>query len=378
MKRLIKLASPLLAVAVPLLAGAAQAGTATRTLFGTGADGVRVDAITLANKGGMRVTILTRGGAITDIQMPDRAGRFDNVTITQPDFAAWNRGGAFNTIVGRFANRIGGGGFNLDGTFYKLPANPETGVTIHGGRGGWSSKIWSASEFETATSSGVTMALTSPDGDNGFPGQVATTVRYTLGDDNVLRLDFSATTDKPTVVNLTNHLYFALGSGSVDGQMLELASSHYTPTDARQIPTGEIADVAGTPFDFREPRQIGAALRTAHPQMQLARGIDHNFVIDGSPGTLRLAARLHDPASGRRVEVRTTEPGMQIYTANGMNGTQLAAGGRALRQGDAIAFETQHYPDSPNKPEFPSTVLRPGETLRSTTEFRFSTDAGAK
>ena len=361
-----------------LIAAPSLAPTASMTPFGTNAQGETVDAITLANKAGMKVAILTRGGALAEVSVPDRQGRLANMVLTRPDFAAWDRGGSFNTLIGRFANRISGGGFSIDGERFALPANPETGITSHGGQsqsgGGWGTKLWAPRLFHSDKGAGVELQLESPDGDNGFPGTVRISATYTLTDAGELRLDWRATTTRPTHINVTSHAYFTLaghGGGTVDSLALRLFASHYTPVDARMIPTGEIAPVAGTPFDFQEGRPIGPALRSNHPQILLARGLDHNLVIDGTAGTLRPAAELIDPASGRRLLVSTTEPGLQVYTANAFNGSQPAGDGLLLRQGDGIALETQHYPDSPNQPSFPSTLLRPGEVFTSTTVYAF-------
>ncbi|WP_243442612.1 aldose epimerase family protein [Sandarakinorhabdus sp. AAP62] len=357
-----------------LMAAPAFAATASIAPFGTNAKGETVEAITLANKAGIKVVILTRGGALAEVSVPDRQGRLANVVLTRPDFVAWDRGGSFNTLIGRFANRIAGGGFSIDGQRFALPANPETGITIHGGQGGWGTRLWKPRLIPSGSTAGVELSLDSPDGDNGFPGAVKVTATYTLNDAGELRLDWRATTTKPTHINVTNHAYFTLaghGGAPVDSQSLRLFASRYTPVDARMIPTGEIAPVAGTPFDFRKPQPIGPALRSNHPQILLARGIDHNLVIDGAAGTLRAAAELVDSVSGRRLLVSTTEPGMQVYTANNFNGSQPASNGLLLRQGDGIAFETQHFPDSPNQPSFPSTLLRPGEVFTSTTVYAF-------
>jgi aldose 1-epimerase len=370
-------ASALLVAA--LIAAPGLAATAQTAEFGTSAAGQVVHLITLRNDNGMSVRFSTRGGTITEILAPDRSGTFTNVVLGKADFAAWDRGGSFNSVVGRFANRIAGGGFTLDGTFYKLPANATTNIAIHGGPNGLANRLWTAKTFEQPGRSGAVLRYVSPDGDNGYPGELGVTMTYTLTNDNVLRLDYEAVTSKPTIINLTNHSYFAIGgydSGPVYDQVMQVFAESYTPTDDKQIPTGEIAPVAGTPFDFRTPKRVGEALYSTHPQMLLARGLDHNFVLSGSAGgKLAVAARLLDPRSGRQMEVRTTEPGVQIYTANNFNGSQLGANGRTLRQSDGIAFETQHFPDSPNKPNFPNVVLRPGESFRSTTEYAFSTDA---
>ncbi len=360
-----------------LLASPVYAGTAQTSVFGTSQAGETVRLVTLTNRAGHIVRFSARGGTITEILAPDRAGKLANIVLGKPDFAAWEKAGSFNSVVGRYANRIAGGGFTLDGTFHKLPSNPTTGVAIHGGPGGLASKLWDVETFETATTAGAIMRFTSPDGDNGYPGTLKLTMTYTLTDAGALRIDYGATTDKPTIINLTNHSYFNLGgaaSGPVYGHVMQVVARRYTPTDEKQIPTGELAPVAGTPFDFARPATLGSALYAVHPQLQLAKGIDHNFVLDAAPGVLATAVRLHDPASGRQMEVRTTEPGVQIYTGNNLSGAQIGAGGRVLRQSDGVAFETQHFPDSPNQPNFPSTVLRPGETFQSATEFVFSTD----
>lgn len=357
---------------------ALAAPSASKALFGTARDGAQVDLITLRNDRGMVVQISSRGGAITRIDVPDRDGKPGNVVLAAADFEGWERMGGFNAITGRYANRIGGGGFTLDGTFHKLPVNPKTGVILHGGAPGFAGQIFRTETFMREGRAAARFTLVSPDGDNGFPGELTLKVVYSLGNDDVLRLDYEATTTKATVVNLTNHAYFTLGthaSGPIYDQVMQVFASRWTPTDDNQVPTGEIARVDGTPFDFRKPTILRDRIYSNHPQMLLAKGIDHNFVLDGESGKApRLAVRLTDPGSGRQLEVRTTEPAVQIYSSNNMFGTIVDADGRAMRQSDAIAFETEHFPDSPNKPQFPSTVLRPGETYRQTTEFAFSTD----
>ncbi len=363
-------------------AGSALAApSATKALFGTAKDGAQVDLVTLRNDHGMVVQISSRGGTITRIDVPDRTGTLGNVVLGAADFAGWERMGGFNSITGRYANRIGSGGFTLDGTFYKLPANPKTGVILHGGFPGFASRLFATETFVREGRAAARFTLVSPDGDNGFPGELTLKVTYSLGNDDMLRLDYEATTTKATVVNLTNHAYFTLGthaSGPIYDQIMQVFASRWTPTDENQVPTGEIAPVDDTPFDFREPVRLRERIYSNHPQMLLAKGLDHNFVLDGASGKApRLAARLTDPGSGRQLEVRTTEPAVQIYSSNNMFGSSLDGDGRAMRQSDAIAFETEHFPDSPNKPGFPSTVLRPGETFRSTTEFAFSTDRKA-
>ncbi len=361
-----------------LAAPAFAAPSADLALFGTATDGTRVDLVTLRNDSGMIVRVSTRGGTITEISVPDREGAFGNVVLGVTGFEAWERLIGFNAITGRYANRIGNGGFTLDGTFYKLPGNAKTGVTLHGGFPGLASKVFKAEPFAKDGRAGVVLSHVSPDGDNGFPGELTLKVTYSIGADNALRLDYEATTSKPTVLNLTNHAYFTLGthaSGPVYDHVLQVFASQWTPTDENQVPTGEIASVEGTPFDFRKARPMLDAIYSTHPQIVLAKGLDHNFVLDGASGAApRVAVRLTDPKSGRQLEVRTTEPAVQLYSTNGIGGTIDAGDGRTIRQSDALAIETEHFPDSPNKPDFPSTVLRPGETYRSTTEFAFSTD----
>ena len=353
------------------------APTATKVIFGTAKDGAQVDLVTLRNDNGMIVKFSTRGGSITEIDVPDRNGRMGNVILGVKGFDAWEKLGGFNAITGRYANRIGNSGFTLDGNFYKL-TNNKTGVILHGGFPGLSSKIFAAETFVKDGRAGATLSVVSPDGENGFPGELTLHISYSLGNDNVLRLEYQATTTKPTVINLTNHAYFTLGThaeGPVYDQLLQVFASKWTPTDANQVPTGEIVPVAGTPFDFRKPRPLLATIYSSDPQVVLAKGLDHNFVIDGTPGGApRLALRLTDPKSGRQLEVRTSEPGVQLYSTNNVGGTTDSGDGMTIRQTDALAIETEHFPDSPNKPNFPSTVLRPGETFHSVTEFAFSTD----
>jgi aldose 1-epimerase len=368
---------PAAALLVLAAASASAAPSAKTEQFGTAADGQVVQLITLHNDHGMTVRFSTRGGTIVAIETPDRAGKIANVVLGRPDFAAWEKSASFNSVIGRYANRIDKGGFTLDGTFYKLEANPATKVVLHGGSQGFGSRLWKAETFEKPDGAGAVLTYVSADGESGFPGEMRVRMTYTLTQNNVFRLDYEATTTKPTVVNLTNHTYFNIGgydSGPVNEQLLQVFAGNFTPTDERLVPTGEIRSVAGTPLDFRRPTRIGDRLYSTDPQILIARGLDHNFVLDKGTGPLTTAVRLRDPRSGRQLEVRTTEPGVQVYSANGFNGGMLGAGNRTLRQSDGIAFETEHFPDSPNHPNFPSTVLRPGQTFHSTSEWAFSTD----
>jgi aldose 1-epimerase len=340
-----------------------------RIFYGAKQDGQAVHATTLTNANGLAATILDMGGTITAIQVPGRDGHSRNVVLGLKDLAAYEASGWWNCLIGRYANRLRNG-FFLDGRHYPLTQNPN-GVTLHGGREtSWGRRVW---ETVSADDTALTLRLVSADGDQGFPGALTVTVIYTLTDDNALQLDYQAVTTAPTPVNLTNHVYFNLaGEGPVTRQLLTLNADHVTPTDGLQIPTGQIAPVAGTAFDFRKPKPIGADVDSTEPQMALARGYDHNFVLNKTKiGAPELAARMEDPESGRILEVLTTEPGMQVYSTNNVNGSQVNAAGLVIQPRDGLALETQHFPDSPNKPGFPSTILRPGETFRSTTLFRF-------
>ena len=346
--------------------------------FGRTADGREVEEYTLKNAAGMEVRFITFGGIIRSVRVPDRQGRFANVALGFENLAKYEAEHPyFGAITGRYANRIGGGKFNLDGVDYQLFKN-DGGNSLHGGEFGFDKRLWAASESDGA----VELTYLSPNGEEGFPGNLDVTVRYGLDGDNGLLIDYAAETDAPTMVNLTNHSYFNLlgeGEGTICDHVLTLNADQYTPTDGMQIPTGEIAPVAGTPFDFRRAKTIGSGQRSAHSQIIAAKGYDHNFVLnrDGlAEGELVLAAQVYEPRSGRVMEVWTTEPGLQFYAGNFLDATLVGASGRLYRQSDGFALETQHFPDSPNKPHFPSTVLRPGERFESTTVYRFSTDAG--
>ncbi|MGH3392889.1 MAG: aldose epimerase family protein, partial [Actinomadura sp.] len=328
---------------------------------------------TLDNGRGLRVRILTYGGVVQTIEVPDRDGRPGNVVLgcaSLADYLTMSR--YFGAIVGRYANRIAGGRLRLDGKEYRLPRN-DGDNSLHGGERGFDRRVW---DVTAAGARELTLAYVSADGEEGYPGTLETAVTYTVADDDALRIDYHATTDRPTVVNLTNHSYFNLageGSGQVYDHVLTLNAGAYTPTGPGQIPTGELASVAGTPFDFTSPHPIGVRIRDPHPQLLAGLGYDHNFVLDQpARGALGLAARVEDPRSGRMLEVLTTEPGVQFYSGNVLDGSSVGSGGGTYRQGDGLCLETQHFPDSPNQPDFPSTVLRPGEEYTSTTVYRFS------
>jgi aldose 1-epimerase len=341
-----------------------------RTFYGSKRDGTPVHAFTLSNARGMTATVLDMGGTITAIHPQPQS---PSMVLGLKDADAYEASGWWNCLIGRYANRIRGG-FTLDGKQYALAQN-EFGVTLHGGRGqSWGARIL---EVVSADDAALCLRLLSPGGDQGFPGNLTVTVTYTLTPDSELRLDYEAVTDAPTPVNLTNHTYFNLaGQGAVTEQLLQLNADYVTPTDEKQIPTGEIVRVDGTAFDFRKSTAIGARVDSAEPQMALARGYDHNVVLNKSADLasagLEWAARMTDPASGRKMELLTTEPGMQVYSTNNVNGSQVNAAGAVIKPRAALALETQHFPDSPNKAAFPATILRPGETFRSTTMMRFS------
>ena len=357
--------------------GALAAPQVSSADYGVTTEGKAVHVYTLTNSHGVSARILDYGGIIAELNAPDRHGKVKNVVLGLAGLKGYETTGALNSLIGRYANRIKGG-FTIDGHHYNLPANAK-GITLHSGQPFYGAMIWEGQTVREADRAGVTLSHVSPDGEQGFPGEMHIKVTYTLNEANDLRLDYESTTDKPTVVTLTNHVYFNLagnGSGDVYGQKLQVMADQYTPTDADLVPTGELASVAGTALDFRQLTPIGARIRSNEQLMLHARGYDHNFVLRKPAGdSLPLAVRMYDPASGRLLEVRTTEPGIQVYSANHMDGAVVSAAGTTIRQGDGLALETEHFPDSPNKPGFPSTLLRPGETLRSTTVFHVTTDA---
>lgn len=350
----------------------------TKNSYGTTSDGVVVDEYTLTNANGMEVKIITYGGIITSVRVPDRGGNWANVALGFDSLADYEtlNGPYFGAITGRYANRIAGAKFTVDGTEYALATNNGPN-SLHGGLKGFDKVVWTGAEVASADGVAVELSYLSPDGEEGYPGNLQTTVVYTLTNDNEIRIDYSATTDKATVVNLTNHSYFNLageGAGTIYDHILTIAADRYTPVDATLIPTGELASVADTPFDFRVPKTIGPGQRSSHEQVVLGRGFDHNWVLnrpDFEDTSLMLAAQVYEPESGRVMEVWTTEPGIQFYAGNFLDGTLIGSGGHLYRQSDGLALETQHFPDSPNQPDFPSTSLAPGDTYQTTTIYKF-------
>lgn len=328
---------------------------------------------TLKNKAGMEARISNYGGTLISLRVPDRAGKLDDVVIgfdTPEEYITKKEHPYFGALVGRYGNRIGKAQFSLDGKTYKLAANNGAN-SLHGGLVGFDKRFWVARQNGNT----VTLDLMSADMDQGFPGELRVHVVYTLAENNSLRIDYSATTTKTTVLNLTNHTYFNLGGSPVKhvmGHILKLNASKFTPVDAGLIPTGEIKDVAGTPFDFLKPTPIGSRIEQNDEQIRLGGGYDHNFVFDkGITATPQSVAEVFDPSTGRVLTVSTTEPGVQFYTGNFLDGSIVGKGGHKVEKRHAFCLETQHFPDSPNRPSFPSTVLRPGGTYKSSTVFQF-------
>ncbi|MFC7910720.1 aldose epimerase family protein [Streptomyces nigra] len=351
------------------------AAAPVRSLFGVLPDGTKVHSWSLAN-GGTRMKVLSYGGVVQSLEVPDRRGRLANVSLgfrSLDDYVASSP--YFGALIGRYGNRIGKGRFILDGRTYQVDVNDGEN-SLHGGAQGFDKRVWDVEPFTKGADVGLHLHLTSRDGEMGYPGTLRVKVTYTLTRYGDWRIDYAATTDKPTVVNLTSHVYWNLageGSGSIEGHRLKIDGSRYTPVDAGLIPTGEQARVAGTPFDFRRAKTVGEDLREAHQQLLYGQGFDHNWVLDkGISPRPEWAATLQDPSSGRTLRIATTEPGLQFYSGNFLDGTLVGTGGRVYRQGDGLCLETQHFPDSPNRPSFPSTVLRPGQTYRSTTVHSFT------
>jgi aldose 1-epimerase len=345
-----------------------------KAVFGTTPDGQAVEVYTLTNPQGMEVRAITYGGIITSLRVPDRNGEFDDIALGFDNLEGYLKNPPFfGAIIGRYGNRIAKGQFTLDGKTYDLAINNPPNH-LHGGVKGFDKVVWKAESFKKDDAVGIVFTHTSQDGDEGYPGTLSLRVTYTLTAGNELEVDYEATTDRATPVNLTQHTYFNLageGSGDVLNHQLTIHGSRYTPVDSTLIPTGELAPVEGTPLDFRTPTAIGARINDTHQQIRYGNGYDHNFVIDRSSEGLVPAARVVEPTSGRVLEVSTTEPGMQFYTGNFLNGL-TGKSGHVYAQRTGFCLETQHFPDSPNKPEFPSTIVRPGETHRSKTVFAFS------
>ncbi|MGD0668132.1 MAG: aldose epimerase family protein [Bryobacteraceae bacterium] len=346
-----------------------------KQLYGKMPDGTPVDLYLLTNANGMEARLITYGGAVVSLTAPDRHGALADVVLGMDTLDGYRTQTAFfGALIGRYGNRIGGAKFTLEGKTYHLPANDGPN-TLHGGPLGFDKRVWQAREVPSAEGPAVEFTYVSKDGEEGFPGTLTAKVVYTLTNKNELKIDYTATTDKPTVVNLTNHSYFNLkgaGEGDVLGHDVTIYASRFTPVDATLIPTGELRAVKGTPFDFTKSTAIGARIDSDDQQIKIAGGYDHNWVLDKAGAGLSKAAEVYEPKTGRVLEVWTTEPAMQFYTGNFLDGTIHGKGGKVYPRRGAFCMETQHYPDSPNHPAFPSTELKPGATYHTTTIYSFS------
>ncbi|MDR3703570.1 MAG: galactose mutarotase [Candidatus Sulfopaludibacter sp.] len=344
--------------------------------YGKMPDGTAIDLYTLTNTSGMQAGIITYGGAVVSLTAPDKSGKFGDVVLGMDTLDGYRQEpNYFGALIGRYGNRIGHATFKLEGKTYTLPKNDHDN-TLHGGTQGFDKRVWKARELGTAFGPAVELTFVSKDGEEGFPGTLTAKVVYTLTDANELKIEYSATTDKPTVLNLTNHSYFNLAGAGVGNNLehrVTILADHFTPVDEGLIPTGEIKPVKGTPFDFTKPTAIGARINQDDPQLKFGKGYDHNWVLNKRNGVMGKAAEVYEPTSGRVMEVLTTEPGLQFYTGNFLDGSVKGKGGVAYPFRAAFCMETQHYPDSPNQPKFPSTELKPGQTYHTTTIYKFST-----
>ena len=342
--------------------------------YGKMPDGTEVEVYTLTNAAGMQARIITYGGAVASLTAPDKSGKYADIVLGMDSVDGYRQqANYFGALIGRYGNRIGHASFTLEGKQYTLPKNDHDN-TLHGGTQGFDKRVWKAHEMNTAAGPAVELTYISKDGEEGFPGTLSAKVVYTLTDANELKIEYTATTDKPTVVNLTNHSYFNLAGpgGDVLQHQVTILADRFTPVDAGLIPTGELKAVKGTPFDFTKATAIGARINQDDPQLKFGNGYDHNWVLNKRAGALGKAAEVYEPKSGRVMEVTTTEPGLQFYTGNFLDGKVKGKGGIAYPFRGAFCMETQHYPDSPNKPAFPTTELKPGQTYHTTTVYKFS------
>jgi aldose 1-epimerase len=348
----------------------AKHATVEKSSFGKLSDGTEIEQYTLTNAKGAVAKVITYGATLSELWIPDKAGKNADVVLGFDNLASYaGEHPFFGATVGRYGNRIAKGKFSLDGKEYSLFLNNGPN-SLHGGKVGFNRKVWKAEPVRVTHGSGVKFTYVSMDGEEGYPGTLTVHVTYELDDDNSLKISYHASTDKPTVVNLTNHSYFNLsgaGSGDILKEVLQLDADHYTPVDDTLIPTGELKSVEGTPFDFRKPAAIGAR----NSQIPGIAGYDHNFVLNGASGKVRKIGELSDPVSGRQMEIFTSEPGVQLYVSLGLDGSIKGIGG-AYQKFGALCLETQHFPDSPNHPQFPSTLVRPGEDLQTETIYKFS------
>jgi aldose 1-epimerase len=352
-----------------------QKTNVTREPFGTTKDGKQVELFTLKNKNGMEAKITNYGGIVVSLLVPDRNGKLGDVVLGYDKLDQYIADNPyFGALIGRVGNRIGNARFTLDGVEYKLPANDGIN-TLHGGRKGFDKVIWDATEVQAKDGAALKLKYVSPDGEEGFPGTLIAEVVYTVTDANELKIAYSAMTDKPTVVNLTHHSYFNL-AGADDGLILDhvltIDADKFTPVDSNLIPTGELKSVEGTPMDFRKPTRIGERIGADDEQLKRGRGYDHNWVLNKSTNDLTRVARVEEPVTGRVMEVLTTEPGLQFYSGNFLTGKQVGKNNHPYAYRSGFCLETQHFPDSPNKPEFPTVVLDPGKKYTTTTVYKFS------
>jgi aldose 1-epimerase len=370
------LLSVLLLTALSCKKSTTTGGTMSKESFGAAPDGTPVYLYTLKNSHGMEAKIITFGGIVVSLKVPDRNGKLDDVVLgfdSVPDYV--KNHDFFGALIGRYGNRIAKGKFTLDGKDYVLATNNGPNH-LHGGKHGFDQRVWQADEAESVPERSLVLKYVSKDGEEGYPGTLSAKVRYAVTDSNELRIEYSAVTDKPTIVNLTQHSYFNLagqGNGDILGHELTIVADRFTPVDSTLIPTGELRPVEGTPMDFRIPVAIGARINQKDQQLIYGGGYDHNWVLNRKDSTLSLAGSLYDPTTGRVMDILTTEPGLQFYSGNFLNGSAIGKGGKPYRYRYGLCLETQHFPDSPNKPQFPSTVLRPGEKYATTTVYRFLT-----
>ena len=368
-----------LSVMIATLNAQAAGLSSEHKTFGKTSDGTPVEQYVLRNSHGMQATVITYGATLQALAVPDKNGKSEDVVLGFDDVQGYQGGKAyFGATIGRFGNRLAKGAFELDGKRFQVPLNDGPN-SLHGGPLGFDKRVWKAEPVKGKDSVGVTLTYLSVDGEMGFPGNLKTEVTYSLNDQNELRIEYKASTDKPTVLNLTNHSYFNLagaGNGDVLQQVATLHASHYTPVNGTLIPTGEITPVAGTPLDFTQPTAIGKHIKADHPQLKFAEpkqgGFDFNWVLDAKGDLGKLAADVSDPQSGRRLQLYTTEPGVQFYTSNFLDGSVKGKAGKTYAHWSAFTLETQHYPDAPNQPGFPSTRLDPGKVYSQSTVFKFS------
>lgn len=368
-----------LSVMIATLSAQAAGLSSEHKAFGKTSDGTPVEQYVLRNSHGMQATVITYGATLQALAVPDKNGKSEDVVLGFDDVQGYQGGKAyFGATIGRFGNRLANGSFELDGKRFQVPLNDGPN-SLHGGPSGFDKQVWKAEPVKGKDSVGVTLTYVSADGEMGFPGNLKTEVTYSLNDQNELRIEYKASTDKTTVLNLTNHSYFNLagaGNGDVLQQVATLHASHYTPVNGTLIPTGEIAPVAGTPMDFTQPTAIGKHIKADHPQLKFAEpkqgGFDFNWVLNAKGDLGKLAADVSDPQSGRRLQLYTTEPGVQFYTSNFLDGSVKGKAGKTYAHWSAFTLETQHYPDAPNQPGFASTRLDPGKVYRQSTVFKFS------